>query len=71
LPHEKKTEIDNLYFGIELEVGYQRSVSNRRKLHQDIEEKFLKVIQNLKLFQDISSLFMGLLCFQKIFQIKI
>jgi len=42
LPHEKKTEIDNLYFGIELEVGYQRSVSNRRKLHQDIEEKFLK-----------------------------
>ena len=42
LPHEKKTEKDNLYFGIELEVGYQRSVNNRRKLHMEIEQNYLK-----------------------------
>mgnify|MGYP003133868255 CR=1 FL=1 len=42
LPHEKKTEKDNLYFGVELEVGYQRSVGNRRKLHLDIEQNYLK-----------------------------
>ena len=41
LPNEKKTEKENLYFGIELEVGYQRNCP-KNKIHQLIEEKFLK-----------------------------
>ena len=43
LPNEKKTEQDNLYFGLELEVGY-KSACPRNKIHQLIEETFLKGI---------------------------
>ena len=43
LPNEKKTEKENLYFGLELEVGYQKACP-RNKIHQLIEEDYLKGI---------------------------
>lgn len=41
LENEEKTKKNNLYFGLELEVGYQSSCP-RNKIHQLIEESYLK-----------------------------
>ena len=41
LPHEKKNEKDNLYFGLEIEVGYTNRCPHQ-KIHKLIEEEFLQ-----------------------------
>ena len=43
LKHEEKTSDDNLYFGLELEVGYTQNCP-RNKIHKLIEEDYLKGI---------------------------